>query len=117
MATLSVSGRRWLRNFNWPLAIAPVFLTMLGILMIQSADLHATSAAAEYKKQALYAVMGVCLMMGFSYIDYRNWRRWAYITYGINLALLAFILRGGHHALGAVRWISLGPLGTFQPSE
>ncbi|GAC1358413.1 MAG: rod shape-determining protein RodA [Vulcanimicrobiaceae bacterium] len=56
-------------------------------------------------------------MMGFSYIDYRNWRRWAYVTYGINLALLAFILRGGHPALGAVRWISLGPLGTFQPSE
>ena len=25
--------------------------------------------------------------------------------------------RGGHSALGAQRWISLGPLGTFQPSE
>ena len=31
--------------------------------------------------------------------------------------LLAFILRGGHSAFGAQRWISLGPLGTFQPSE
>ena len=26
-------------------------------------------------------------------------------------------MRGGHSALGAQRWISLGPLGTFQPSE
>jgi rod shape determining protein RodA len=31
--------------------------------------------------------------------------------------LLLFIMRGGHSALGAQRWISLGPLGTFQPSE
>lgn len=31
--------------------------------------------------------------------------------------MLLFILRGGHSALGAQRWISLGPLGTFQPSE
>ena len=29
----------------------------------------------------------------------------------------ALHLRGGHSALGAQRWISLGPLGTFQPSE
>ena len=35
----------------------------------------------------------------------------------VNLLLLLFILRGGHSALGAQRWISLGPLGTFQPSE
>jgi rod shape determining protein RodA len=50
-------------------------------------------------------------------IDYRNWRRWAPGLYIVNLLLLGFILRGGHSALGAQRWISLGPLGTFQPSE
>ena len=117
MATLSMSGRRWLRTFNWPLAIAPVLVTMLGILMIQSADLHTASAAAEYKKQMFYAIVGVCLMIGISYVDYRVWRRWAWYIYGVNFALLAFILLAGHHAKGAVRWISLGPLGTFQPSE
>ncbi len=50
-------------------------------------------------------------------MDYRNWRRWAPALWCVNLLLLLFILRAGHSALGAQRWISLGPLGTFQPSE
>ena len=56
-------------------------------------------------------------MAGCASLDYRWWKRAAPWMYGVNLALLAFVLRGGHSALGAVRWISLGPLGTFQPSE
>ena len=117
MATLSFAGRRWLRSFNWPLAIAPVFISLLGLLMIASADLHNASAAAEWKKQAFYLVVGCGLMIGLSYVDYRNWRRWALWIYGINFGLLAFILVAGHSAKGAVRWISLGPFGQFQPSE
>ena len=56
-------------------------------------------------------------MFGLSFVDYRTWQRWAPALYVVNLLLLLFILRGGHSALGAQRWISLGPLGTFQPSE
>jgi len=57
------------------------------------------------------------LMVGFSFIDYRNWQRWAPGLYAVNLALLIFILRGGHSALGAQRWIAVGSFFTFQPSE
>ena len=64
-----------------------------------------------------YAAVGVGAMLLFSRIDYRQFERWAPWLYGGNLLLLAFVLKGGHHALGAQRWISLGPLGTFQPSE
>ncbi len=56
-------------------------------------------------------------MIGVSFVDYRSWQRWAPGLYVVNLVLLLFILRGGHSALGAQRWISLGPFGTFQPSE
>jgi rod shape determining protein RodA len=115
--SLGIDSRRFVRNFNWPLAIAPLLIAILGVLCIQSADLHDPDAAGEYKKQFLYILLGVPLMGGFSLIDYRNWRRWAPGLYIVNLLLLAFILRGGHSALGAQRWISLGPLGTFQPSE
>ncbi len=115
--SLGIDTRRYVRNFNWPLAIAPLLIAILGVLCIQSADLHDPDAAGEYKKQFLYILLGVPLMVGFSLIDYRNWRRWAPGLYIVNLLLLGFILRGGHSALGAQRWISLGPLGTFQPSE
>jgi rod shape determining protein RodA len=61
--------------------------------------------------------VGVVVMYVFSRIDYRNYQQWAPYLYGVNLLLLAYVLKGGHHALGAQRWIPLGPLGTFQPSE
>ncbi|MDQ6933491.1 MAG: rod shape-determining protein RodA [Candidatus Eremiobacteraeota bacterium] len=109
--------RRWLRNINWTLIVACISVTILGLVCIQSATLHDPSAALEYKKQALYAAMGVGLMIAFASIDYRNWQRWAIGVYAVNCLLLAFILVKGHSALGAQRWISFGPLGTFQPSE
>jgi len=115
--TTGSATQRYLRNVNWWLIGASVLIALLGVLLIQSADLHSTSASAEYKKQLLYIGLGIPIMFGFSLIDYRKWQEWAPALYIINLILLLFILRGGHSALGAQRWISLGPLGTFQPSE
>lgn len=113
-----IDTRRYVRNFNWPLAVACVVVAVIGIVCIQSADLHSGSPGLpEYKKQIGYLALGVPLMIAFSFVDYRNWQRWAPVLYAVNLVLLLFILRGGHSALGAQRWISLGPLGTFQPSE
>ncbi len=119
MATLALpyETRRYLRNVNWFLIAAAAVLTLFGIIAIQSADLHNSDASSEYKKQIFYAIVGVAVMYLFSRIDYRNFQRWAPWLYGANLLILAFVLKGGHNALGAQRWISLGPLGTFQPSE
>lgn len=114
---LPYETRRYLRNVNWYLIAAAFFLTLFGFVAIQSADLHSAGAESEYKKQIFYSIVGVAVMIVFSRIDYRNFQTWAPWLYGANLLLLAFVLKGGHHALGAQRWISLGPLGTFQPSE
>jgi rod shape determining protein RodA len=119
MATLALpyETRRYLRNVNWYLIAAAAVLTLFGIVAIQSADLHSPDAAGEFKKQIFYALVGLPVMYLFSRIDYRNFQRWAPWLYGANLLILAFVLKAGHNALGAQRWISLGPLGTFQPSE
>jgi rod shape determining protein RodA len=115
--SLGSDARRVFRNFNWPLAISAVLIALLGVICIQSADLHDPDAANEFKRQLLYIGLGVPLMLGFAAVDYRNWQRWAPGLYAVNLVLLLVIMRAGHAALGAQRWISLGPLGTFQPSE
>ena len=119
MATLTLGSgaKRYVRNFNWPLVVASIAISLMGVICIQSADLHNADAAGEFKKQIFYILLGVPLMLGISFVDYRNWQRWAPALYVVNLLLLLFIMRGGHSALGAQRWISLGPLGTFQPSE
>lgn len=56
-------------------------------------------------------------MLGLWRVDYQNWQRLAPFIWGLNLLLLLAILVAGHRALGAQRWISLGPFGAFQPSE
>lgn len=114
---LSYTTRRYLRSVNWFLIAAACALTLFGIAVIQSADLHSPGSAGEFKKQAFYAVAGVVVMYLLSRYDYRNLMRLAPWLYGINLLLLVIVFKLGHNALGAQRWISLGPLGTFQPSE
>ncbi len=109
--------RAWYLSFNWVMAGAAVVLALCGVLFINSATLHDPDATGEWRKQLLYVVLGIGVMALCSWIDYHRWQRWAVPLYVANLALLAFVLRGGHSALGAQRWISLGPLGTFQPSE
>ena len=86
-------------------------------MFIHSADLHDPGAAGEYKKQIFYALVGIVVMFVVAFVDYHLWQKWARPIYIITVLLLLFILKGGHSALGAQRWVSLGPLGTFQPSE
>lgn len=119
MATVALGDgtKRYLRNFNWLLAIAGVLVAGIGVVCVHSAGIRTPGAGGEFDKQVLYVVLGIGVMICCSLIDYRNWQRWALGLYVANLLLLLFILRGGHSAMGAQRWISLGPLGTFQPSE
>ncbi|MFY9720161.1 MAG: rod shape-determining protein RodA [Candidatus Cybelea sp.] len=114
---LGYDARRYARNVNWPLVVAAILIAAIGLACIRSAGLHSIDPGSEFKKQVTYLMLGVGLMIVISLIDYRAWQRWAPGLYALNLLLLLFILRGGHSALGAQRWISLGPLGTFQPSE
>jgi rod shape determining protein RodA len=99
------------------MAATTVVLALCGVLFIHSATLHDPDASGEWRKQLLYVALGIPVMALCAWIDYHRWRRWALWLYAGNLALLVFVMRGGHSALGAQRWISLGPLGTFQPSE
>lgn len=107
----------WFRSFNWLLALLTIAVALGGVVLIHSADLRNPPASTEWQRQLGYVGAGVVLMTLFAAIDYHRWQRWALRLYLLNLVLLAIVMRGGHSALGAQRWISLGPLGTFQPSE
>ncbi|MDE2572582.1 MAG: rod shape-determining protein RodA [bacterium] len=109
--------RPWYRSYNFVLPAVCVLITLAGILFIHSATLHDPAASTEAKKQALYLVAGIAVMTAFSALDYHYWKKWAPYLYALNLILLGIVLARGQSELGAQRWISLGPLGTFQPSE
>jgi len=114
---VSVRARGALRALNWWLIVPAIGITLLGILCIQSAEFHDRAQSGEYVKQAVFAVLGIGVMVWLSQVDYRHWERLAPGIGIVNVVLLGAILVAGHRALGAQRWISLGPLGTFQPSE
>ena len=119
MATLALgtNAKRYARNFNWPIAIAAIAATVVGIVCISSAGFHNTAFAGEAKRQMIYVSIGIAVMIGLSFVDYRNWQRWAPGLYAVNFLLLVYILVRGHSALGAQRWIAIGHIFQFQPSE
>ena len=108
--------RPWYKSFDFVLAGTCVLLALAGIVFIHSATLHEPSAYAEFKKQGIYLIIGTGVMALFAWIDYRMWRRYWTVLYIVNLLLLVFVMFKGQSALGAQRWIALGPF-QFQPAE
>ena len=60
----------------------------------------------------LFVVMVILAM-----VDLRVWFAIAYPLYGAGLVLLVLVEAIGDVRMGAQRWLNLGPLGSFQPSE
>ncbi len=108
--------RSWYKSFNWVLVAATVALSLWGVVLIHSANLHDVAAASEWHKQLIYIGIGIVVMAVFAAVDYHKWQRWAFGLYIANMLLLGLVMVGGRSALGAQRWINIGPI-QFQPSE
>jgi len=71
-----------------------------------------------FERQAQFAVFGLVLFLTFSRLPYsfltNKYIVWA--LYLINAILLIAVMVKGHSALGAQRWLAIGPI-TLQPSE
>jgi cell division protein FtsW len=103
------------------LILVTLGLVAFGLVMVYSATSASAALAngdpAYYlKRQAVYAVLGLVLMVVCSRIDFRALRALAPVLMVSSAALLLAVLVIGRAANGASRWISFGPL-VFQPSE
>jgi len=106
----------WWRRLDLVLIACTLLLAMLGLLMIFSATGEA-GPGSEVRRQALMLAFGGAVMLFMSMVDYRAWWRATPLLYAVLLGLLVAVLLVGTAAKGAQRWIDLGPLGAFQPSE
>jgi cell division protein FtsW len=98
-------------------------LVLLGLIMILSASSVASfatygSSFLFFKKQLIWALVGLAGFAIFARIDYRYMRGFGYVLLVVVAGLLfAVLIPGvGMVAGGSARWLSLGPL-SFQPSE
>jgi rod shape determining protein RodA len=113
---------RWgairLPDFDRRLVGVALLLSIIGILLVYSAQYHSDSAAARslYLKQVVWLVLAVIAFLGTISLPPRFYDFIAYIFYGVMLLLLGLVLLAGSTQMGAARWFSVGPM-NFQPSE
>ena len=103
------------------LILVTLGLVAFGLVMVYSATSASAALAngdpAYYlKRQAIYAVLGIALMVAASRLDFRVLRRVAPVLVVTSLGLLLAVLVIGQSVNGARRWLTFGPA-VFQPSE
>ena len=99
-------------------------LLAFGLIMVFSASyayaLNYEGDSFYYiKRQGLFAVLGVIGMLVISRIDYRFFKKFWPVIYGIGIALLVCVFVPGLSVsteTGVSRWVGVGSF-TFQPSE
>jgi len=112
-----------LRRMDWLLVLVVAGLSAIGVLLVWSATQPALLAAGldphtYLKKQLLWVVIGLFLMVAVSFIDSRQLRSWAPLVYGATLlGLLAVLSPLGSDINGAHAWISLPGGFQVEPSE
>ena len=102
-------------KLDWVLILCALALVYVGLLAIYSATLGDNST--EMIRQLQMVGLGAVVFLVCSFVDGSFWARKAVSLYIIVLALLGSVLVCGTVVNGAQRWVSLGPLGNFQPSE
>jgi rod shape determining protein RodA len=109
--------RRFLsfRDFDWGLLGMVLLLCTISVLEIYSATLH-TRFSGFHTKQVFFIIAGMAMMFILSKIDYHRLLDWSPWAYGVCILALVAVKLVGHKALGARRWIQIGPM-QFQPSE
>lgn len=110
--------RRLLTHFEWSFAATILGMAVLGILTIYSSNALATSTFRKtlYLRQLTWVGMGILTLVLACTVSYRTLARFAYVIFGVSLALLLLVLVIGKAGLGAHRWIRIAGF-TFQPSE
>lgn len=98
-----------LKNLSFRLIIYVLLLTIIGILIIGSAE------ASSQKRQIVGLIFGLIIMIIASLIDYTYILQFHWFFYILNIIFLFMVLLLGHNSHGAKRWIKIGV--RFQPSE
>jgi rod shape determining protein RodA len=119
--------QRWAANFtpaahiDWLLLIAAVGLTVVGFVMVGGATVN-DAAVLEgggniyVQRQVIAFLLGITSAAVVTLVDYRRFRAWSLIAYGVALLLLILVLVAGVEVNSARAWFRIGPM-QFQPAE
>jgi len=96
-------------------------LLVIGTVMILSSTFSMQARAGEdpllyLKKHLIALILGLIVMAVFMYFDFDHLKTLAIPIYVLTVLALGMVLLRGFIALGAQRWVAIGPV-SFQPSE
>lgn len=117
----SLSGRWWW-SIDRLILTALVALMVSGVVLLMAggppvAERLGLSTFHFVNRQAAYLVGALAIFLGVSLMTPRQVRRAALLIYIGSLAMVVATLYFGVEVKGARRWLTLGPLGSVQPSE
>ncbi len=105
------------------LVISALFLLAVGLVMVASSSVEIADRATGdplyyFKRQAIFAVLGVLAALSLTKIRLAYWENSgiALLFLMITLLVLVLVPGVGRTAYGSTRWLALGPLG-IQVSE
>ena len=102
-----------LKNMEWKVLICAAILCTIGLVALYSASLSAN--LDEFKKQVIWLVISVIVMIIVINIDYEAFVKISPILYAISIILLIAVLFT-KKINGATAWFQFGTF-SFQPSE
>lgn len=110
--------RRARFHIDYFTVILMYLLAFLSIFVIGDAtrSLAPTDPLYFVKRQIIWIVLGTIVLIVMTAIDYHKFKKMSPYIYWGAVALLGVVLVHGHTALGAQRWIQIGPF-QLQPSE
>lgn len=104
------------RNFDFWLFGAALFLSIFGVMMIQSAIAGNETLAQSVSRQPIFLAAGTVLMIIMAAIDYHYWSSLARFIYIFAIISLLVIYVVGQARFGSARWLDTGVI-LIQPSE
>lgn len=106
-----------LKSFDWLLLSAVVLLICFGLVVLYSITISFEEPDfLNFKKQIIFAIIGLILLFIISFIDYRFWRDISNFIYPFAAVLLVAVLFFGKVVRGTKGWFSVFNL-NFQPVE
>jgi rod shape determining protein RodA len=109
------------RHLDPILIAAALLIGAFGCLMVYTAtrvELEAAGVSPAYyvKKQLIFMAIGVVVMIAVAAIDYRRYRDWAAVIYGLCILMLLAVYVVGHKSQGSQAWFQIGSY-QLEPSE
>lgn len=101
-------------HLDGPLLLGLLSLISIGLFVLYSAS--GQSMSVVYRQGTFFAI-GFTAMLVVAQIDLRAIRRLSYLAYAAGIILLIGVFFFGVGAKGATRWLAIGGLPRFQPSE